>query len=230
MCVPPPCCLSSPSHPQFLVYELFDNLQTPLLSSRESRELAFEVISVCLSNRSSPYAYQVWATVVEGYHRALARLPWALPSIDVSIPIAQLPRMVPCVHTLPPTCPGPLHWEPLPRVSEGYVGLYNPGSTCYMNSVLQQLFMIPSIRLGVSLPSWTGHVVVVWVGWGRVIGWGLGSMVSCLQRHPRCDLHGVARMVSHRSSMRPLLPASPPTGMRSMFSASAVPCSTSLRT
>ncbi len=44
-------------------------------------------------------------------------------------------------------------WEYLPpvgpRPDSGYVGLKNAGATCYMNSVLQQLFMIEGIRVGV---------------------------------------------------------------------------------
>lgn len=44
-------------------------------------------------------------------------------------------------------------WEYLPpvgpRPNRGFVGLKNAGATCYMNSVLQQLFMVQSIRVGI---------------------------------------------------------------------------------
>lgn len=46
-----------------------------------------------------------------------------------------------------------MDWEyvPLvgPRPPRGFVGLKNAGATCYMNSVLQQLFMIEPIRNGI---------------------------------------------------------------------------------
>lgn len=37
----------------------------------------------------------------------------------------------------------------LPRPYKGFCGLKNAGATCYMNSVLQQLFMVPTIRYGI---------------------------------------------------------------------------------
>lgn len=46
-----------------------------------------------------------------------------------------------------------MEWEYLPpigpRPNKGFVGLKNAGATCYMNSVLQQLFMIPEIRTSI---------------------------------------------------------------------------------
>lgn len=36
-----------------------------------------------------------------------------------------------------------------PRPFQGFVGLKNAGATCYMNSVLQQLYMVESIREGI---------------------------------------------------------------------------------
>lgn len=49
-------------------------------------------------------------------------------------------------------------WEYLPpvgaRPNKGFVGLKNEGATGYINSVLQQLFMISPIRAGILAVEW----------------------------------------------------------------------------
>lgn len=46
-----------------------------------------------------------------------------------------------------------VEWDYLPpvgpRPSKGFVGLKNAGATCYMNSILQQLYMLENIRVGI---------------------------------------------------------------------------------
>uniref|UniRef100_A0A673M6M1 ubiquitinyl hydrolase 1 n=1 Tax=Sinocyclocheilus rhinocerous TaxID=307959 RepID=A0A673M6M1_9TELE len=61
-------------------------------------------------------------------------------------------------------CCEPLtEWEYLPpvgpRPTKGFVGLKNAGATCYMNSVIQQLYMIPPIRNGILAIEGTGSDV-----------------------------------------------------------------------
>lgn len=72
------------------------------------------------------------------------------------------------VHTrleplLSAACEALTEWEYLPPVGprppKGFVGLKNAGATCYMNSVIQQLYMIPSIRNGILAIEGTGSDV-----------------------------------------------------------------------
>eukprot|EP00062_Callorhinchus_milii_P001859 gi/632937456/ref/XP_007899754.1/ PREDICTED: probable ubiquitin carboxyl-terminal hydrolase FAF-X isoform X2 [Callorhinchus milii] len=60
-------------------------------------------------------------------------------------------------------CEALTEWEYLPpvgpRPSKGFVGLKNAGATCYMNSVIQQLYMIPAIRNGILTTEGTGSDV-----------------------------------------------------------------------
>ncbi|XP_051561998.1 probable ubiquitin carboxyl-terminal hydrolase FAF-X isoform X1 [Myxocyprinus asiaticus] len=57
-------------------------------------------------------------------------------------------------------CDALTEWEYLPpvgpRPTKGFVGLKNAGATCYMNSVIQQLYMIPPIRNGILAIEGTG--------------------------------------------------------------------------
>ncbi|XP_053562456.1 probable ubiquitin carboxyl-terminal hydrolase FAF-X [Bombina bombina] len=60
-------------------------------------------------------------------------------------------------------CEALTEWEYLPpvgpRPNKGFVGLKNAGATCYMNSVIQQLYMIPAIRNGILAIEGTGSDV-----------------------------------------------------------------------
>jgi ubiquitin carboxyl-terminal hydrolase 9/24 len=63
-------------------------------------------------------------------------------------------------YTIPDSSLNEWDFVPLvgPRPNRGFVGIKNGGATCYMNSVLQQLFMIRSLRsalLSVKIPP--GH-------------------------------------------------------------------------
>lgn len=64
------------------------------------------------------------------------------------------------VPVLPSGCETLTEWEYLPpvgpRPNKGFVGLKNAGATCYMNSVIQQLYMIPPIRNGILAIEGTG--------------------------------------------------------------------------
>ena len=51
------------------------------------------------------------------------------------------------------------------KASNGYVGLKNLGATCYMNSLMQQFYMIPDFRRG-ALQVIASHIhflVMLWL-------------------------------------------------------------------
>lgn len=69
------------------------------------------------------------------------------------------------IHTHPSNLDPPFDYTPLvhPRLLSGYVGLKNACATCYMNSVIQQLFMQTSIRQTIlaapEVPDWPNNLL-----------------------------------------------------------------------
>ncbi len=82
----------------------------------------------------------------------LSHLPWhkPLPDHATLTSVARLSMEDKAARLLEDL--GPHNWSFDPVSVSGYVGLVNQGMTCYQNSLLQQLFMIPSLRrkVGVS--------------------------------------------------------------------------------
>uniref|UniRef100_A0A674DRL2 Ubiquitin specific peptidase 9 n=1 Tax=Salmo trutta TaxID=8032 RepID=A0A674DRL2_SALTR len=82
----------------------------------------------------------------------------------VALPVGCVRNLKQIVDTLTDMyylgCEALTEWEYLPpvgpRPTKGFVGLKNAGATCYMNSVIQQLYMIPPIRNGVLAVEGTG--------------------------------------------------------------------------
>lgn len=88
----------------------------------------------CRSRRSRSAAFALLTTLVHGNLASLHRIVAAISPNHL--------RLDQVVQS----------WEP-PKLADksltGYVGMKNLGSTCYMNSVVQQFFMIPQLRRGI---------------------------------------------------------------------------------
>ncbi|KAK7155926.1 hypothetical protein R3I93_010558 [Phoxinus phoxinus] len=130
-----------------LIKELIDDFIFPasnvFLQYVKSGELpAEQAIPVCTSPASISAGFELLVALAVGCVRNLKR------SADTLTDMYYL------------GCEALTEWEYLPpvgpRPNRGFVGLKNAGATCYMNSVIQQLYMIPHIRNGLLAIEGTG--------------------------------------------------------------------------
>lgn len=125
-----------------LIKELVEDFIFPasrvvLQVQRSGGELPSEqAIPVCSSSSSVVAAFELLVALCTGCSPNLKLLVDMLCEMFYSINDPSLTEW----EYLPPVGPRP------PR---GFVGLKNAGATCYMNSVLQQLYMIEDIRNGI---------------------------------------------------------------------------------
>lgn len=131
----------------------------PVCSTPASINAGFELL-VALAVGCVRNLKQIVDTLTDMYYlgrRAL--LPFPPPRHrqceEESSLVVSLPASLP-----PSGCETLTEWEYLPpvgpRPNKGFVGLKNAGATCYMNSVIQQLYMIPPIRNGILAIEGTG--------------------------------------------------------------------------
>ncbi|XP_045395018.1 probable ubiquitin carboxyl-terminal hydrolase FAF-X isoform X1 [Lemur catta] len=125
-----------------LIKELIDDFIFPAskiyLQYMRSGELPSEqAIPVCSSPATINAGFELLVALAIGCVRNLKQIVECLTEMYY-------------IGTAITTCEALTEWEYLPPVGprppKGFVGLKNAGATCYMNSVIQQLYMIPSIR------------------------------------------------------------------------------------
>ncbi|RZF36782.1 hypothetical protein LSTR_LSTR013963 [Laodelphax striatellus] len=124
----------------FLIKELVEDFIFPasklmLHLQRTGELIADQAVPVCSMPQTLASAFELLATLCVGCVPNMKLLVNMLTDMFYS------ERDDPLVEWdyLPPVGPRP---------SKGFVGLKNAGATCYMNSVLQQLYMVEGIRVG----------------------------------------------------------------------------------
>ncbi|XP_047391135.1 probable ubiquitin carboxyl-terminal hydrolase FAF-X isoform X5 [Sciurus carolinensis] len=135
-----------------LVKELIDDFIFPaskayLQYMRNGELPAKQTIPVCSSPSTINAGFELLVALAVGCVRNLKQIVDCLTEMYY-------------IGTAITTCEALTEWEYLPpigpRPPEGFVGLKNAGATCYMNSVIQQLYMIPSIRNSILKVEGTG--------------------------------------------------------------------------
>ncbi|ELK07136.1 Putative ubiquitin carboxyl-terminal hydrolase FAF-X [Pteropus alecto] len=138
-----------------LIKELIDDFIFPasnvyLQYMRNGELPAEQAIPVCSSPATINAGFELLVALAVGCVRNLKQIVDSLTEMYY-------------IGTAITTCEALTEWEYLPPVGprppKGFVGLKNAGATCYMNSVIQQLYMIPSIRNGILAVEGTGSDV-----------------------------------------------------------------------
>lgn len=138
-----------------LIKELIDDFIFPasnvyLQYMRNGELPAEQAIPVCSSPATINAGFELLVALAVGCVRNLKQIVESLTEMYY-------------IGTAITTCEALTEWEYLPPVGprppRGFVGLKNAGATCYMNSVIQQLYMIPSIRNGILAIEGTGSDV-----------------------------------------------------------------------
>ncbi|XP_036316314.1 probable ubiquitin carboxyl-terminal hydrolase FAF-X isoform X8 [Pipistrellus kuhlii] len=138
-----------------LIKELIDDFIFPasnvyLQYMRNGELPAEQAIPVCSSPATINAGFELLVALAVGCVRNLKQIVESLTEMYY-------------IGTAITTCEALTEWEYLPPVGprppKGFVGLKNAGATCYMNSVIQQLYMIPSIRNGILAIEGTGSDV-----------------------------------------------------------------------
>uniref|UniRef100_A0A452GKF3 ubiquitinyl hydrolase 1 n=1 Tax=Gopherus agassizii TaxID=38772 RepID=A0A452GKF3_9SAUR len=138
-----------------LIKELIDDFIFPasnvyLQYMRNGELPAEQAIPVCSSPATINAGFELLVALAVGCVRNLKQIVDTLTEMYY-------------IGTAITTCEALTEWEYLPpvgpRPSKGFVGLKNAGATCYMNSVIQQLYMIPAIRNGILAIEGTGSDV-----------------------------------------------------------------------
>ena len=120
-----------------LIGAMFGNLFTlPMLA--DARRLGVDAPPKCKTLENRAAALGLLAELADGSTDNVIELVELLLQLQQQRSASALPRS---------------QWHYMPAAQEkarcGYVGLKNLGATCYLNSLMQQLFMIPEFRRGI---------------------------------------------------------------------------------